>query len=146
MNNLIQNYSWKIDRKFSHIESFSQVRHTKRPNLELVALNITAEYMLYNSELQLFRAIKGTELENKTERSVYNKRRRKLVGYTEKIRQSLSQKFAHLSNLFSLIRRLCKYAKTAVQNALIFVQHTKHNRLSDIVPRSTHTTSDINCT
>jgi len=50
--------------------------------------------------LQLFRAINGTELEDKIERSVYNKRRKKLVGYTEKIRQSLSQKLAHLSNLF----------------------------------------------
>ena len=47
----------------SHIESFSQVRQPKLSNLAIVAINITAEYMSYNSELQLFRAIKGTELE-----------------------------------------------------------------------------------
>jgi hypothetical protein len=84
----------------SHIKSFSQVRQPKLSNIELVALNLTAEYMSYNSELQLFRVIKGTEFENKIERSVYNKRRRKLVDYTENIRRSLSQKFSHLSNLF----------------------------------------------
>jgi len=103
MNNLVQSYKIILDKlteTCSHIESFSQVRQPKLSNLEIVALNITAEYMSYNSELQLFRAIKGTELEDKIERSVYNKRRRKLIDYTEKIRQSLSQKFAHLSNLF----------------------------------------------
>jgi len=103
MNNLVQNYKIILDKLIencSHIKSFSQIRQPKLSNLELSALNITAEYMSYNSEIQLFEAIKGTELENKIERSVYNKRRRKLIGYTEKIRQSLSQKFAHLSNLF----------------------------------------------
>ena len=69
-------------------------------NLELVALNITAEYISYNPESHLFRAIEGTELESKIERSVYNKRHRKLVDYIENIRKSLRQKFAHLSNLF----------------------------------------------
>jgi len=44
--------------------------------------------------------IKGTYLESKTERSVYNRRRRKLFGYIENIRQCLSAKFSHLSNVF----------------------------------------------
>jgi hypothetical protein len=44
--------------------------------------------------------MKGTELDGKIERSVYNKRRRKLASYTENIRKCLSQKFSHLSNLF----------------------------------------------
>jgi len=84
----------------SQIKSFSQIRQPKLSDIELVALNITAEYMSHNSEIQLFRAIKGAGFEGKIERSVYNKRRRKLVGYTEKIRQRISQKFSHLSNLF----------------------------------------------
>ena len=41
-------------------------------DLELVALNITAEHMSINSELQLFRCISGTDLDGKIERSVYN--------------------------------------------------------------------------
>jgi len=122
MNNLVQNYKIILDKlteTCSHIESFSQVRQPKLSNLEIVALNITAEYMSYNSELQLFRVIKGTELEDKIERSVYNKRRRKLVGYTEKIRQSLSQQFAHLSNLFiidSAPVQICKKSRAKRSN------------------------------
>jgi len=122
MNNLVQSYKIileKLTENCSHIESFSQVRQPKLSNLEIVALNITAEYMSYNSELQLFRAIKGTELENKIERSVYNKRRRKLIGYTEKIRQSLSQKFAHLSHLFivdSAPVQICKNSRAKRSN------------------------------
>jgi len=84
-----------------------------------VSLNLTAEYMSYYSELQLYRAIKGTELENRIERSVYNKRRRKLVVYTEQIRLSLSQKFAHLSNLFivdSAPVQICKISRAKRSN------------------------------
>ena len=47
-------------------------------DLELVALNINAEYMLINTELQLFRQVSGTDLDGKIERSIYNKRKRKL--------------------------------------------------------------------
>ena len=54
-------------------------------DLELVALNITAEYMSINSELQLFRWISGTDLNGKIERSVYIKRKRKLFPYIEEI-------------------------------------------------------------
>ena len=53
-------------------------------DLELVALNITAEYMSINSELQLFRCISGTDLDGKIERSVYNKRKRKLFPTLKK--------------------------------------------------------------
>jgi hypothetical protein len=80
MNNLVQNYKIILDKLIktcSHIESFLQIRQPKMSHIELVALNLTAEYMSYNSELQLFIAIKATELEGKIERSVYNKRRKK---------------------------------------------------------------------
>jgi hypothetical protein len=69
--------------------------------------------------LQFFRVIKGTYLESKIERSVYNKRRRKLAGYTEKIRQCLSQKFAHQSNLFivdSIPAEICRYSRAKRSN------------------------------
>ena len=122
MNNLIQNYKIILEQLIensSHIKSFPQIRQPKLSNLELVALNLTAEYMSYNSELQLFRAIKGTELECKIERSIYNKRRRKLMDYTENIRKSLSQKFSHLSNLFivdSTPVEICKISRAKRSN------------------------------
>jgi len=122
MNNLIQNCEIilnELEKTCSHIESFSQIRQPELSNIELAAINLTAEYMLHNSELQLFRVIKGTYLESKTERSGYNKRRRKLADYTEKIRQCLSQKFAHLSEMFisdSMPAEICKYSRAKRSN------------------------------
>jgi hypothetical protein len=78
MNNPIQNYELipkELTNICSHITSFKQIRQSKLSDLELVTLNQTAEYMSYNSELQLFITIKGTYLDAKIERSVYNKHR-----------------------------------------------------------------------
>jgi IS5 family transposase len=103
MNNLTQNYEIilkTLQENCSHITGFKQIRTPELSNLELAALNLTAEYMMHNSELQLFNVIKGTYLEYKIERSVYNKRRRKLFQYIENIRQCISSKFSHLSNVF----------------------------------------------
>ena len=57
MNNLIQNYGIilkELTKTCSHIESFFQIRKPKLSNHELVALNLTAEYMLHNRKLHLF--------------------------------------------------------------------------------------------
>ena len=69
--------------------------------------NITAEYMSISTELQLFIYLKGTYLEDKIERSVYNKRRRELFDYTEKIRKRLSEKFAEFTDVF-VVDWLCR--------------------------------------
>ena len=122
MNNLVQSYKIilkELTKTCSHIESFSQVRQPKLSNLELSALNLAAEYLSYNSESHLFRMIKNTELEGKISRTVYNRRRRKLAAYTESIRQCLSQKFAHLSNLFivdSTPVKVCEYSRAKRSN------------------------------
>jgi hypothetical protein len=117
MNNLSQNYEIILkvmQENCSDIASFKQVKTPKLSNMELVALDLTAEYMSYNTEMQLFRVIKGTVFDGKIERSNYNKRRRKLVLYKENIRQRLSQKFSHLSNLFivdSTPLEICKLSR-----------------------------------
>jgi len=117
MNNLIQNYKIilnELTNNCSHIESYKQIRSPKLTDLELVALNITAEYMSINSELQLFRYISGTELENKIERSVYNKRKRALFSYINKIRETLSSKFSDFTNVFivdSTPIEICKISR-----------------------------------
>ena len=75
MSNLIQNYEMILDtlkKTCSHIECFTQIRKLKLSNLELVTLNLTAEYMSINTALQLFRDLKHTYLETKIERTVYN--------------------------------------------------------------------------
>jgi hypothetical protein len=49
----------------SNITSLNQIRRPQLSDLELIALNLTVEYMSYNSELHLFRVLKGTCLEGK---------------------------------------------------------------------------------
>ena len=56
--------------------------------------------MSISSELQLFRVISRTELEDKIERSIYNKRKRRLYHYIEKIRETLSEKFSDFTDVF----------------------------------------------
>ena len=110
MNNLIQNYKIilkELTKNCNHITSSKKIRLPKMSDLELVALNITAEYMSINSELQLFRCIAGTSLDGKIERSVYNKRKRKLLPYIEKIRETLSKKFSDFTNVF-IVDWLCR--------------------------------------
>lgn len=117
MNNLTQNYKIilkELTKTCSHIQSNKQIRIPKLSDLELVALNITAEYMSINSELQLFRCISGTELEGKIERTVYNKRKRKLFPYIEKIRKTLSAKFSEFTDVFiidSTPLEICKISR-----------------------------------
>lgn len=117
MNNLIQNYEIilkELTKICNHITTSKQIRVPKMSDLELTALNITAEYMSINSELQLFRCISGTDLEGKIERSVYNKRRRKLFPYIEKIRETLSSKFSDFTDVFivdSTPVEICKISR-----------------------------------
>jgi hypothetical protein len=75
--------------------------------------------MSYNSELHLFRAIEGTYLESQIERSVYNRRRRKLFDYFEKIRQRFSSKFSDLRQCFivdSTPIEICKFVRAGRSN------------------------------
>ncbi|WKS94553.1 IS982 family transposase [Riemerella columbina] len=117
MNNLIQNYKIilkELKETCKNIPTKKQIRKPKLSDMELVALNITAEYMSINSELQLFRCIAGTELDSKIERSVYNKRKRKLFSYIEKIRKTLSEKFSDFTDVFivdSTPIEICKVSR-----------------------------------
>lgn len=55
-------------------------------------MNLTSEYMSIDNECQLFRIIPEV-LSNKIERSVYNRRKRKLFTAMVFIRKKLSDKF-----------------------------------------------------
>ena len=92
MNNFIQNYEIILKHLQSlniSLDSFQQIRKPKLGNLELITMNITAEYMGIHSELQLFRDIKNTDLEGLIERSVYNRRKRNLFRQIEQVRSTL---------------------------------------------------------
>ena len=58
MNNFIENYEIilnNLKNTCSDIENIAQIRQPKLSNIEIVAINLTAEYVSINTELQLFR-------------------------------------------------------------------------------------------
>ncbi len=67
-----------------------QRRKPKLKDIELIAMNLTAEYISIYIECQLLREI-SIDLKNKIERSVYNRRKRKLFFEMEFIRTELSR-------------------------------------------------------
>ncbi|MBM6497781.1 IS982 family transposase, partial [Flavobacterium macrobrachii] len=81
-----------------------------------ISLTILAEFKSIDSEHQLFREIKGWEIETKIERSVYNRRKRKLFPYIEKLRIKMAEKFNEFENYFvidSMPLEVCKMARSS---------------------------------
>ena len=95
MNNFEANYNKILEtlKIITKKENFlTQIREPKLKDIELIAMNLTSEYMSIDSESQLFRIIPEV-LKSKIERSVYNRRKRKLFTAMEFIREKLSEKF-----------------------------------------------------
>ena len=119
MSNLEANYKliFKELSKISDAENF--YFKPIKPNLsdlELISLTILAEFKSIDSEHQLFREIKGWEIETKIERSVYNRRKRKLFPYIEKLRIKMAEKFNEFENYFvidSMPLEVCKMARSS---------------------------------
>ena len=102
MNDFRANYNKILEvlRVITKKESFlTQIRKPKLTDIELIAMNLTAEYLSIDSECQLFRIIPNC-LKTKIDRSVYNRRRRKLFSSIEFIRNELSFKFNEFENYF----------------------------------------------
>jgi len=117
MNNFIQNYEIILNSlKVLNIDLqiFKQIRKPKLSNIELIAMNFTAEYMSIDSECQLFRKISGTYLSRLIERSVYNRRKRKLFPAIELVRKELSSKFTEMEDYYivdSMPLEICKNSR-----------------------------------
>lgn len=76
MNNLERIYEKflvVLEKFFEHQVLPVQRRIPKMSDLEVISLNLTAEYLSIDSELQLFRKLSNS-LINKIKRSVYNRR------------------------------------------------------------------------
>ncbi len=102
MNDFRANYDKILEvlRVITKKESFlTQIRRPKLTDIELIAMNLTAEYLSIDSECQLFRIIPNS-LKTKIDRSVYNRRKRKLFNSIEFIRNELSFKFNEFENYF----------------------------------------------
>lgn len=119
MNNFIQNYKiilQNLQKLPIDTQCFIQIRKPKLSNLELIAMNLTAEYMSIDSECQLFRTISNSCLDGLIERSVYNRRRRKLFPLIEKIRLQLSSQFNEFEDYYvvdSMPLEVCKTARAS---------------------------------
>ena len=92
MHNLLQSYEFihknLLELGIKENACFKPII-PKMTDLEIVELNITAEFLSIDSEYQLFRTLKQTYLSDKIERSVYNKRKRKLFNWMEEIRKKM---------------------------------------------------------
>ena len=75
-------------------------RKAKMADIEVVALSLTAEFMSIDSENDLFRQVTNVEIPNLIERSQFNKRRRKLFGFSEVVRLALASRFTELEDYF----------------------------------------------
>jgi len=118
MNNLLANYEKILEvlRKISPDRLLTiQRRKPKLSDLELIALSLSSEYMGIDSECDLFRKLPGS-IGEKIERSVYNKRRRKLSPHLEAIRLKLVDafnKFEHYFIVDSMPLEVCKLSRSS---------------------------------
>lgn len=122
MNNFERSYELILKelRKLCCGDNFYyKPRPPKMSDLELIGLIITAEYKSIDSEYQLIRDLSGTRLEGKIERSVYNRRKRKLFPYIENIRKKMVAMFNEFENYFvvdSMPLEVCKIARSGRSN------------------------------
>lgn len=117
MNNLDANYERILEvlRKISKEQLLSyQRRRPKMSDLELISLSLTAEFMGIDSENDLFRKL-SKELSSKIERSVYNRRRRKLADHLDRIRLKLASFFNEFEDYYvvdSMPLEVCKLSRS----------------------------------
>ena len=118
MHNFKSNYD-KIMEVLDKLEVKSnflpQIRVPRLSDKELVCINLTSEYMGIDSERDLFRRLPDC-LSTRIERSVYNRRRRKLFAFIEQIRQTASDAFNRFEDVYivdSMPLEVCKLSRSA---------------------------------
>jgi len=119
MHNFEANYNKILETLKLNIEKDNFIVQKRKPKLcdiELIAIDLTAEYMSIDSEHQLFRDLKSTRFYKLIDRTVYNRRKRGLVKYIEKIRVILSEKFNEYEDYFivdSMPLEACKLSRSS---------------------------------
>ena len=118
MHNFEANYDKILETLKLIIRKDNFVKQKRKPKLsdiELVAIDLTAEYMSIDSEHQLFRDLQFTRFDKLIDRTVYNRRKRGLVNHIEKIRVVFSEKFNQYEDFFvvdSMPLEACKLARS----------------------------------
>ena len=119
MHNFTANYEKILEvLKEIHPESesfLSQIRKPRLTDLKIMAISLASEYMSIDSEYQLFRIL-PFEIKSLIDRSVYNRRKRKLFIHLERIRKLLADKFNSSENYFivdSMPLEVCKLSRSS---------------------------------
>ena len=102
MNNLSVNYERILEvlRNISNENILSYQRRTpKLKDLELISLELTVELMSIDSKNHLFRQI-PTTIKFKIERSVYNRRKRRLANSINDLRMKIVRGFNEFEKFF----------------------------------------------
>ena len=122
MSNIVKNYLRVLEVISSlncELEFKSKVgRKAKMSDIEIVALSLTSEYMSIDSENDLFKQLVNSSIPNLIERSQFNKRRRKLFEFSEKIRTTLARSFLEFENYFIIDSMPLEICKKARQNRI----------------------------
>ena len=118
MSNLHDSYT-KILSLLHDIEPqcyfLNQKRKPKLNDTELIALNLAAECLGIDSERYLFTLL-PVSLKNKIERTVYNRRRRKLAFKIESFRQNIASIIVPAEDYHivdSMPLEVCKYSRSS---------------------------------
>lgn len=133
MNNLTANYERILEvlRKISKDNLLSyQRRVPKLKDLELISLALTAEFMSIDSENHLFRQIPKT-IKCKIERSVYNRRKRRLANNINDLRVKLSRSFNEFEKYFiidSMPVEVCKLSRSGTSKICKDAEYCYPNR------------------
>lgn len=117
MNNFTRNYE-KILETLQKIEPKMNFLNQKRnPNLsdiELIAIDLTSEFLGIDSERDLFRKL-PCNLVSRIERSVYNRRKRGLFFYRNELRKQIANKIS--SNDYFIVDsmplEICKLSRSS---------------------------------
>ena len=133
MNNLDANYKRILEvlRKISNENLLSYQRRTpKLKDLELISLALTAEFMGIDSENHLFRQIPKT-IKCKIERSVYNRRKRRLANSINDLRMKIAKSFNEFEKFFiidSMPVEVCKLSRSSTSKICKDVDYCYPNR------------------
>lgn len=133
MNNLNANYERILEvlREISNENLVSyQRRAPKLKDLELISLALTAEFMGIDSESHLFRHI-PVIIRQKIDRSVYNRRKRRLANKIDEIRIKLARSFNESENIFiidSMPVEVCKLSRSGTSKICKDAEYCYPNR------------------
>ena len=133
MNNLSANYERILEvlRKISKDDLLPyQRRAPKLKDLELISLALTAEFMSIDSENHLFRQIPET-IRCKIERSVYNRRKRRLANTINDLRMKIAGSFNEFEKFFiidSMPVEVCKLSRSRTSKICKDAEYCYPNR------------------